>query len=129
MFYSDRSRPKFETGRRASGWRGVIGRQRRPDAEAVEGAARRVIRRCEAAMAPNSAESAWAVAAKNAGHDHWRRRRGRAGPVPVRDGRTPCLSCDILRRCGAAVLEFVVQSASHRRQILDLAISCCQFDT
>jgi hypothetical protein len=28
----------------------------------------------------------------------------------------------------AAVLEFVVQSASHRRQILDLAISPCRFD-
>ena len=81
------------------------------------------------AMAPTSAESAWAVAAKNAGHDHWRRRRGRADPVPVRDvGHRACRAtyCVVV---DAAVLEFVVRSASHRRQILDLAISCCQFDT
>src|ERR1700753_1093610 len=57
-----------------------MGRQGRPDAGAGESAARRVTRRCEPTMAPTSAESAWAVVAKNAGHDHWRRRRGRAGP-------------------------------------------------
>src|ERR1700722_5889353 len=52
------------------------------------------------AMAPTSAESAWPIAAKNAGHDHGRRRCGRADPVPGARRRTSCLSCDVLRRCG-----------------------------
>lgn len=61
---SNRCRPKFETGRRVSGWRCVIGRLRQPDAEAVEGAARRVIGQCEPAIAPTDAESACGVVAK-----------------------------------------------------------------
>jgi hypothetical protein len=94
----------------------------------VEGAARRVIGRCEPAIAPTNAESACVVVAKNAGHAHCQRPRDRADPVPVpavghRASRaTYCVVVD------AAALEFVVQSASYRRQILDLAISPCGFD-
>ena len=125
---SNRCRPEFEMGRRASGWRGVIGRQLPPDAEAVEGAARRVIGRYEPAIAPTNAESACAVVAKNAGHAHCQRRRDRAAPVPVPDVGHPASRATYCVVVDAAVLEFVVQSASHRRQILDLAISPCRFD-
>jgi hypothetical protein len=65
---------------------------------------------------------------KNAGHAHCQRRRDSAAPVPVPDvghrasRATYCVVVD------AAVLGFVVQSASHRRQILDLAISPCRYD-
>ena len=58
----------------------------------------------------------------------WGRRRDRAAPllVPDVEHRAPRATYPVV--VGAAVLEFVVQSASHRRQILDLAISLCRFD-
>ena len=100
MFCSNRSRPKFETGRRASGWRGVIGRQRQPDAKAVEGAARRVIRRCE----PSDGAHQCGERMGRRGKKRW----SRPLAAPPRSGgsragarrRTSCLSCDVLRRCG-----------------------------
>jgi hypothetical protein len=124
----NRCRPKFETGRRASGWWGVIGRQRQPDAEAVEGAARGVIGRSEPAIASTNPESACAVVAKNAGHAHCRRRRDRAAPAPVPDMGHRAARAMYGVVVDAAVPEFVVQSAPHRRQILDLAISPCRFE-
>src|SRR6202012_1064125 len=125
---SNRCRPKFETGRRASGWQGVIGRQRQPDAEAAEGAARRVIGRSEPAIASANAERACAVVAKNAGHAHWRRRRDRTALVPVPDIGHRASRATYGVVVDASVLEFVVQSAPHRRRILDLAISPCPFE-
>jgi hypothetical protein len=94
----------------------------------VEGAARRVVGRYEPAIAPTNAESACVVVAKSAGHAHCQRRRDRAAPVPVPDVGHRASRATYCAVVDAAVLEFVVQSASHRRQILDLAISPCRFD-
>lgn len=100
----------------------------KPDAVTVEGSARRVIGRYEPAIAETNAESACVVAAKSAGHAVCQRRRDRAAPVPVHHGgrRASLAACCTV--ADAAVLEFVMQSASRRRKILDLAISRCQFD-
>jgi hypothetical protein len=99
-----------------------------PDAEAVEGSTRAVIGRYEPAIVPTNAESASVIVAKSAGHAVCRRRRDRTAPVLVHDeGRRAFLAayCAVV---DAAVLEYVMQSASRRRKILDLAISRCQFD-
>jgi hypothetical protein len=77
---------------------------------------------------PISAESACALVAKNAGHDHCERHRDRAAPVPVPDVGHRASRATYRVVVDAADLEFVVQSASHRRQILDLAISPCRFN-
>jgi hypothetical protein len=56
------------------------------------------------------------------------RRRDRTAPVLVHDGGCRALLAAYYAVVDAAVLEFVMQSASRCGRILDLAISRCQFD-
>jgi len=100
----------------------------RPDAVVVERSARRVIGRYELAIAPANAESACVVVAKSAGHAVCQCRRDRTAPVLVHGGGRHASVAAYCAVVDAAILEFVMQSASRRRQILDLAISRCQFD-
>jgi hypothetical protein len=103
----------------------LVGRVR-PDAEAVEGRARRVIGRYEPAIAPTNGESARVAVAKSAGHAVCRRRRDRPAPVLVHHGgrrASLAASCAVM---DAAVLQFVSRArlaASEFSILLFLVVS------
>jgi hypothetical protein len=95
----------------------------RPDAEAVEAGARRVIARYEPAISRTDAEGACVVVAKSAGHAVRQRRLDRTAPSRGRDGGRRACRAAYCAVVDAAVLAFVMQSVSRSGQILDLAIS------
>jgi hypothetical protein len=117
---SNRGRPNFETVDRLEVGGAYLAGRVRPDAESVEGSACRVINRHEPAIVSTNGESARVAVAKSAGHAVCQRRRDRTTLVLV-DGRGRRAS---LAACcaavDAAVLEFVMQSASRRAKILIL---------